>query len=412
MVASLDFARESIGRDLANANARWSASASVTDRSFEQIISESSRDLSRRRTQHPKYLTLLGEAARLMQRAQVDRYAAFQLQEALSTSDFPLLMGDILDRELLAKYQIAAPQWSAYVKTDTVNDFRQKRLIGVDGLRGRYQAFPKKELADFQEKNSLAETGFLYSVSVYERGVSLSWEMIVNDDLGGFNGIPDDLADGARRTETYLVTSLFASSGGPNSTFFSNTNKNLVNTTNGATTNNPVLSTTALQDAFTVLSHQVDADGEPIEITAVTLVVPPSLEVVANNIMHATQLWVNDAGGTTNERLITNNWLQNKLTIAVNPYLPIVDTTSGNTAWYLFANPTQNRPALVLGFLKGYQQPTIFMKSPNTMRVGGGVVDPMLGDFDTHEIRYKGMHILGGLAVDPKMAIASNGTGA
>jgi hypothetical protein len=168
-----------------------------------------------------------------------------------------------------------------------------------------------------------------------------------------------------------------------------------------------------MQDAWTVLAKQVDADGEPIEITAVTLVVPPALDIVADNILHATELRTNATGGGTADQLvITNNWVQNKLTKVMNPYLPIIDTTHGSTAWYLFANPTQNRPALVLGFLKGYQQPTIFMKSPNTMRVGGGTVDPMFGDFDTHEIRYKGMHILGGLAVDPKMAVASNGSGA
>lgn len=414
MVDTLDFARESIGRDLASANARWSGRSLRTDSEFDTVIREGSRirELRSRQNANPRYLSQLAEAARLISRARTNRYDAFLLQEAMSTSDFPLLMGDILDRQLLANYQISQPNWMAYCKQDTVNDFRQKRLIGTDGARGRYQAFKKPELVDHQEKNNYAETGYLYSVDVFERGIALDWKMIINDELGGFNAIPDNLADGARRTESYMVTSLYATSSGPDSTFFSNTNKNLINTTNGAANTNPALSIDALQDAWTVLGRQVDADGEPIEITAVTLVVPPALDVISDNILHATELRVNATGGGTADQLVvTNNWIQNKLTKVMNPYLPIIDTTHGSTAWYLFANPTQNRPALVLGFLRGYQQPTIFMKSPNTMRVGGGVVDPMFGDFDTHEIQYKGMHILGAVQVDPKMAVASNGSG-
>src|SRR5690348_5667616 len=161
MVDTLDFARESIGRDLASANARWSGRSLRTDSEFDTVIREGSRirELRSRQNADPRYLSQLAEAARLISRARTNRYDAFLLQEAMSTSDFPLLMGDILDRQLLANYQISQPNWLAYCKQDTVNDFRQKRLIGTDGARGRYQAFKKPELTDHQEKNNYAETG-------------------------------------------------------------------------------------------------------------------------------------------------------------------------------------------------------------------------------------------------------------
>jgi hypothetical protein len=53
----------------------------------------------------------------------------------------------------------------------------------------------------------------------------------------------------------------------------------------------------------------------------------------------------------------------------VNYYLPIVDTTSGSTAWYVFATPKQGRPALQQSFLRGREAPQLFMRLPTLARL-------------------------------------------
>jgi hypothetical protein len=53
----------------------------------------------------------------------------------------------------------------------------------------------------------------------------------------------------------------------------------------------------------------------------------------------------------------------------------------------------------------------VFFKEPNQRRLGGGASDPMDGDFDNDSIEYKIRHVFGGTLMDPKMAVASNGTG-
>jgi hypothetical protein len=50
------------------------------------------------------------------------------------------------------------------------------------------------------------------------------------------------------------------------------------------------------------------------------------------------------------------------------------------------------------------------MKSPNAVRIGGGGVNPMDGDFDTDSIRYRVRHVLGGTLAEYKSAMASKGT--
>jgi hypothetical protein len=93
----------------------------------------------------------------------------------------------------------------------------------------------------------------------------------------------------------------------------------------------------------------------------------------------------------------------------VNPWLPIVDTTKGTTAWYLFADPGIGRPAMEVGFLIGHDSPELFMKAPNAIRIGGGVVGAEDGSFETDGVDYKVRHVFGGTLMDPKGAFANTG---
>jgi hypothetical protein len=116
--------------------------------------------------------------------------------------------------------------------------------------------------------------------------------------------------------------------------------------------------------------------------------------------------------GTGSNQLRVNNWLSRRVTPIVNPWLPIVDTTTGNSAWYLFGQTMAGRPAMEVGFLRGHEQPEVFVKAPDSMRVGGGMAPVEDGDFETDAIRHKVRHVLGGTLMDPKMGVASDGGGA
>ena len=168
-----------------------------------------------------------------------------------------------------------------------------------------------------------------------------------------------------------------------------------------------------MQTAFTILAAQTDSDGEPIVIDSAELVVPPALEVVALNILNAVEIRVlTSGGGDSAQGLVATNWMKNRLRLNVNPYIPIVVTTGsrGDTTWLVVANPSSARPTVEIGFLRGHAEPEIFIKSPNSQRVGGGAAAPMDGDFRTDSIEYKVRHVLGGVLMDPKAAVGSNGT--
>jgi hypothetical protein len=359
----------------------------------------------------PAYATRLAEAARFVAEVYTGRRPANQLQEALGTGDFPLLFGDIIDRQLLANYRETPATYRNYCKVSTVADFRTVKRFAINGSEAVLVAVPPQ--AEYPE-SKLTDLVYQYAVQKYGRAIPFSWESMVNDDLDALKDIPARFGKAARRSEEKFATALFVDANGPLAAFYSTANKNRVHTENGAAVNNPALTIAALQDAMKVLMTQKDTEGEPITIDAVELVVPPALFVIAENILNATELWLNaDGGGTANQQVHTVNWMRQRTRLSVNYYIPIVAVAAnGGTSWFLFANPDQQRPAIEIGFLRGHPEPEVFMKEPTAIRIGGGgVVNPLDGDFDTDSLRYKVRHVFGGVAEDYRMTVASNGSG-
>lgn len=352
---------------------------------------------------HNAYLGKLAEAAKFVAAVYSGRKPAYLLKEALSTSDFPLLFGDILDRQLLASYQETPSTWQNYIKRSTVRDFRTVKRFVMDGATAQLDT-----VAEGNPYPASTRTESKYEFSVQKRGrrMPFSWETMINDDLDALKDIPQVLGSAARYSEEYFATDLFVGTTGPDATFYASGNANVV-------TGNPVLSISGLQTAMTVLGNMRNSDGRPIAIEAFELVVPPALEVTANNILNGMELRLNESGGSTNTQLVTANWMKNRFRLNVNAVIPIIASSSnGNTSWFLFARPAAGqRCAAEVAFLRGHEQPEVFMKSPNQTRVGGGAVNPMDGDFDTDSLEYKVRHTFGGVVQDPKLSVASNGSG-
>mgnify|MGYP001018506889 CR=1 FL=1 len=351
------------------------------------------------------YGALLLEATSLISRARGSALGKHYFQEAMKTSDFPLLMADVLDRQLYASYMETAQAWSAYCRRSTVPDFRDVKRFAVDGAEGRLPSVGEKVI---YSPNVLSETKYSYAVTKYGRTLNWSWESFINDDLDVLGSTPARLGKAARRSEDYFATGLHVDSNGPHASLYTSGNKNIINTTNGAAGTNPVLGVAGLQDAFTVMGLQLDADSEPIGIDGVILEVPPSLEVTAQNLLNATQVIVGADSGA--QRIVTSNWMKAKVSLVVNPYIPVIATTNGKTTWFVHANPTSGRPAMEFGLLRGHESPELFMKLQNQVRVGGAG-SGFDGSFEDDTIAYKVRHCFGGSRIDGKATVGSNGSG-
>lgn len=361
------------------------------------------------------YMKRFMETARLIEAVTNGRKDIYFLKEAMTTADFPLLFGDVLYRQLLGNYTIWPTTYKSWMRLIKVRDFRTINMYMLDG--GKAILEKVAERAPYKEA-TLTESRYQASVAKYGRRMSFSFEMFINDDLGAFQRYPRVMAAAVGQSEEYLAYQQLAGVNGPNTTMFptNDSNKNII-------TGNPRLTVQALQTAFAKLAAQKDSDNNPIMIQAVTLVVPPALEITAQNIINALQIRINSSsnqnaaggaqgGATIDQFLYAENWMKRRVNLVVAPYLPIISSTAnGDTSWYLLATTDESqRPFAVFANLIGYENPQLFVKSPNAMQIGGGLVDPLQGDFDTDSIDYKIRHIFGAAQCDPKMGAASNGT--
>jgi hypothetical protein len=354
---------------------------------------------------HPKingnkaaWMGLMVEANKLVESVTKGHRPVHAFTEAMSTDLFPLLFADSLDRQMYAAYQAAPQHWRRIARRALVNDFREVKRFAGSGIRGLLS--PVKELAE-HERRTADMREYKYAVQKYEAGFGVSFEMMVNDDLDAFGRLPQDLAQSALDTEEWLVTRMYAGEDGPLADFYNADNDNVI-------ADNAPLTRASLQAALTRLMKRTDERGNPIVVTAVTLVVGPGLTMTANDIINATEYRLVDASGNTT--IISGNGIAANLSVVTNFFLGTVTTTNADTSWYLFADAqSAARPALEVGFLRGYEAPALYERIPDMRRFGGGAEVAWSFDFGDNEKKVQ--HIMGGTFIDPRMTLGSNGTG-
>ena len=305
----------------------------------------------------------------------------YLLREAMTTSDFPYLFGDVLDRQVLASYKAVPPVWKAFVRQSTVPRIYPQ----VGGYRFAIHG-GDQYLAEVAQKGEYLasdreEERYPITVKKYGRQFDISWETIVNDDLGALKDTPNRFATAAMRTEHRLVTSVYASDVGAHA---ANANLYQVGVNAAAT----LLSINALEVGIQQMNMFTDEGGEPIMATPKFLVVPPALEFTARQILTSATKHV--ATGVAGVPYPTSNVVaQLGLTLIVDKYLPIVNTGNDqHTQWYLFSDPN-DIAAIEQAHLTGHERPEICMKASDKVTIGGGAISPMSGDFATDNVLYR-----------------------
>ncbi|HML23549.1 MAG TPA: Mu-like prophage major head subunit gpT family protein, partial [Aggregatilinea sp.] len=320
--------------------------------SADVIFANEGRNLSRKPQMTAAYARKLAETARVYRDLLEGRRSMQWLAEAMMSSEFSALLGDTMDRVLLARYATYAPTYRQFLRGRTVRDFRQVANIRLSG-GGRLSKV--REGTNYPQE-SLEESSYEYGVSKYGQVYELTWESIVNDDLDAFARIPDMMTEDAIQTEMYLASALYVA----NSTLYATNHSH-----EGATYSNTgtdALSTTSLKAAVNAMAKYPGDKDKPLPNTPAILVVPPALYMDAVEILGSLQVqW---AGGDASASAVavampTRNALAGMLRIVVDPYIPILDATNGHTSWYLFAEPARGFAA-EYAFLRGYETPQMF----------------------------------------------------
>lgn len=322
----------------------------------------------------------------------------YLLREALTTSDFPYLFGDVLDRQVLAAYKGVDPVWKQFVKISSVRRIYPQ----VGGYRFAITGGDQylDEVAEKGEYHASErdETRYAVYVRKYGRQFDISWEAMINDDLGALKDTPTRFALAAARTEHRLVTTAYANDLGTHAAanLYDATTANEINAANVA------LSIANLENACEAMMAFLDANGEPIMNRPKYLVVPPALEFTARQILTSAQkMWLADSDDVTPPAAypMTNVISQFGLTLVVDPYLAVINADTYPNSWYLFANPS-DIAAIEADHLDGHERPEICMKASDKVAVGGAVISAMSGDFASDNIFYRVRNVFGANKLD------------
>lgn len=344
------------------------------------IFAGEGQRLNTNRAMSPKYAIRLAEVAKGYKRVVNGRTSLRGwLSESMNSADFPVLLGDTLDRLVLTRYAAYSPTYRLFMRRRLARDFR---AMGSVRRHGGSRLSEVREGTDYKE-DSLSESSLTYAVKKFGKKYKLTWEMIRNDDAEAFASLPDEMAMDAVQTEMHYFSSLYVA------------NAVLFQAARGTGMNNKgtaALAIAAIEAGVNTMVAFTGDGGNPLNNTPIYLVVPPVLRIKAFR-----ELGVLNLAGTAGTVTLagTTNVLAGELTIVVDPMIPILDPTNGNTSWYLFSDPALLHAA-EYAMLAGLEEPQIFMQAPSAVRLGGAGGDGMDGSFEDDTLGYKVRHVIGG----------------
>lgn len=117
------------------------------------------------------------------------------------TSDFTNLLASTVNRSLRAAYEAAPRTFTAWARQSTNKDFREKAVLQLSGM----SQFKKINEGGEYKQMSFSDTAEKYSLSKYGGIISITWESLINDDLGAFGRIPLMISEEAAALEGDLV---------------------------------------------------------------------------------------------------------------------------------------------------------------------------------------------------------------
>ena len=260
-----------------------------------------------------------------------------------STSDFPVILENALNKRLGDAYALAAPTYTAIAERMDFTDFRPH---------------PVSRLSDFPLMEEVGETGEIkfgtlsekkesVLLKSYGKGLALTRQVLINDDMRAIDRMLRNTGTSvaAFEDQTFWAMALGGSNGdGPTMT---ETTRQMFNATDLSKAGTAAaISVTSLSAARAALRKRKRLDGTDLDVTGAILLVGPDKETEAQQVVAPIQ--AQQAGN-------------------VNPFsgtLRVVTTAkiTGN-AWYVFADPMV-LANFIYGFLQGDSGPRMRMDTP------------------------------------------------
>lgn len=208
-----------------------------------------------------------------------------------STSDFPLIINDVIGRTLRESYAAAPSGIRQIARESTAPDFRTRARIMLDS-----SGFLLEKVSEHGEFKSgtIAEAAEAYKIDTYGRIFGITRQALINDDLGAFTDLTRRLGLAAAAFEAQFLVDLIEKNDGAwpkmsdQKNLFDPDHHNIVVPDGTWPPGNP--SVEWLSAARLALRTQTSSGGALINLTPRWLLAPAALETQAEKpvIVHTT----------------------------------------------------------------------------------------------------------------------------
>ena len=287
---------------------------------------------------------------------------------ALSTSDFPSILADVANKTLRQAYEAYPRTFLPFARRRSAIDFKNINAVQLGEAPSLMKVNEKGEFTH----GSIAESKETYKLATYGRIVSITRQVIINDDLGAFTRIPAAFGVAAATLESDTVWGIITSNPamGDGVTLFHANHANL-NTGAGS-----ALALAGLGAGMAAMAKQKGLDGVTVlNVQPRYLVVPVALQLTAFQMIAPNLAPAKSAD-------LVPDYIR-ALTPIAEPRLDAASTT----AWYLFASPDQI-DTIEYAYLEG--QDGVYIETRQGFDVDGVEIKARL-DFGAKAIDWRGL---------------------
>ena len=304
---------------------------------------------------------------------------AFPIRGAFTAVSLPGVLGAAANKFILAGFNHVDDTWRQISAVKPATDFKaMTRYRLTDGLE-----YEEVGASGEIKHGSLGEENYTNQAKTYAKMLGLTRVNIINDDLGAFDTIRQRLGRGAALKLNTVFWTAFLD----NASFFTDARGNYME---GAGTTLQSSQLTAAVLLFRKLKTPAvqGQEGHVLGVKPKNLLVPPELEVTADELYESTNM----VGGST--KSTAKNTHAGKYKPIVTPYLSDDSITNySTTGWYLLGDK-DDLPVMEVVFLNNQQTP---------------IVESAEANFNVLGVEFRGYHDFGAAKAEYNGGVKSKG---
>lgn len=338
--------------------------------------------------------------------------AGGELQEGTGApegrADFPIFLQSVIRNRMRERFATVASKWRSYMGIESAQDFRLNTVTQLNGFAGIESI---NENGEYPRLRTSEEVGPPYTIGKHGGTYSVTMELVVNDDANVIlNRTPRELGRHMAEYNSRIAVAFIESNptyidGNP---FFGSAHANEVT---GATGDPNETNLMAILDTIKL---RRSPEGVPFTVDPNRILTrTPSQKATFDRVIRSQMTGVNEVVATTrgNATLNFGDFFTGNYNPAYNVLPPdaVIDEPWFNDPndWYVLGN-AQDRPAFIMAFLQGRQEPFIGLKDQGARDAMGGGSDPHSWYFDL--IDYKIRHFFAVSMGEPLAAFRARPT--